>query len=234
VEPVTTRERAVVGATDWDQCSISSTPPAHTRCTALLNGGHRSPSVMPIDSPHESASGGNENSPGGALPRSLLAPITWRRHPSDEAPSPSQQNVAHACLFATPARPDPGAAADWCRRAVPGRNGGFGCSVIYHLAHGRLTRIQRLFGAETCSTPVLNHTRRVFRPSSDGVLATTTKICARSHSSRGCPRQALQAPMSFLHNNALLSAATVAADCKANSASLTWAPSIFGAAHFGR
>lgn len=37
-------------------------------------------------------------------------------------------------------------------------NGSFGCSVIYHLTHGRLTRIQRLFGAETCSTPVLNRT----------------------------------------------------------------------------
>lgn len=114
-------------------------------------------------------------------------------------PSPSQQNVAHACLFATPARIPtvghrllhltavlgchleavcvPPAWADPPRRAyalvtpqvhcsVSERlfhtqgHGSFGCLVIYHLAHGRLTRIQRLFGAETFSTPVLNHTQR--------------------------------------------------------------------------
>ena len=42
---------------------------------ALLGGGRTPPSVMPIDSPHEPASGGNENSPGGALPRSPLAHV---------------------------------------------------------------------------------------------------------------------------------------------------------------
>ena len=98
-------------------------------------------------------------------------------------PSPLQQNVAHACLFATPARIPVGHRLlhPWCEsptlrlgRTLPVRllaplglravfhkgHGSFGCLVIYHLAHGRLTRIQRLFGAETFSTPVLNHTQR--------------------------------------------------------------------------
>ena len=50
--------------------------------TALLRGGHTPPLVMPISSPHEPASGGNENSPWGALPQSLLAPVTRCHHPS--------------------------------------------------------------------------------------------------------------------------------------------------------
>ena len=65
---------------------------------ALLGGGRTPPSVMPIDSPHEPASGGNENSPGGALPRSPLARrsrgVTTFRVCTL---GPPQQNVAH-CL----------------------------------------------------------------------------------------------------------------------------------------
>ena len=65
---------------------------------ALLSGGHTSSSGMPISSPHEPASGGNENSSGGALPQSLLAP-NLRRHHQVDVPSPLQQNVALlACL----------------------------------------------------------------------------------------------------------------------------------------
>ena len=37
-----------------------------------------------------------------------------------------------------------------------------------------------------------------------------------------------------LYTTVLCSAATATADCKTSLASLTWAPSIFGAAHFGR
>lgn len=48
------------------------------------------------------------------------------------------------------------------------------------------------------------HIAGIFRSSPDGVLATTTKICARRHSSRGWPRPALQSLMPFLHNDALL------------------------------
>jgi len=48
--------------------------------TALLSEGHTPPSVMPIYSPHESASGGNENSTGDSLVRCLEG-LPWRcRH----------------------------------------------------------------------------------------------------------------------------------------------------------
>jgi hypothetical protein len=40
--------------------------------TALLSGGLTPPSVMPIDSPHGSASGGNENSSGAPPPQGPL------------------------------------------------------------------------------------------------------------------------------------------------------------------
>lgn len=50
--------------------------------TALPGGGRTPPLVMPISSPREPASGGNENSPWGAPPQSLLAPVTRRHHPS--------------------------------------------------------------------------------------------------------------------------------------------------------
>ena len=43
----------------------------------------------------------------------------------------------------------------------PIQHSSFGCLVNYHLAHGRLTHIQRLFGVEACSTPVLNRTQQV-------------------------------------------------------------------------
>ena len=62
---------------------------------------------MSIDSPHEPSSGGKENSSGGALPRSLLAPFAIES-PLNEVPSPLQQNVAPARLFANPTRPASG------------------------------------------------------------------------------------------------------------------------------
>ncbi len=48
------------------------------RDAALLGGGLTPPSVMPINSPREPASGGKENSSGGPLPRGLLGPAMWR------------------------------------------------------------------------------------------------------------------------------------------------------------
>ena len=66
----------------------------------MLCGGLIPPPLNAIDSSHEPASGGNENSSGGALPRSLLAPV--KGVTTISTPSPSQQNVALACLFATP------------------------------------------------------------------------------------------------------------------------------------
>lgn len=111
---------------------------------------------------------------------------------------------------------------------------------LYHLAHGRLTRIQRLFGAETCSTPVLNRTQRgLFQ------LFTrwSTRYCNQDLLRR--PRRRGATPAGAAGLRVLLhcqcsakgrsrSPATLAVDCGTNSASLTWAPSVFGAARFGR
>ena len=57
---------------------------------ALLSEGHTPPSVMPIDSPHGSASGGNENSTGGPLVRRLRGCLAGRRrrHGRSGASSP--------------------------------------------------------------------------------------------------------------------------------------------------
>ena len=70
--------------------------------TALPGGGRTPPPVVPIHSPREPASGGNENSPGGALPRGPACTHSGML-PSRSAPIPAQQNVALACLFAIPA-----------------------------------------------------------------------------------------------------------------------------------
>ena len=131
---------------------------------------------MPINgSPWLNLSGGNENSSGAALPLCLLAFILGVA--TLLTPSPSQQNVALACLFASPARtlsdsqweplsvqehPRVLGPGHWCLVTLdPTQHSSFGCLVNYHLAHDRLTHIQRLFGVEACSTPVLNRTQQV-------------------------------------------------------------------------
>jgi len=77
-------------------------PPAHrARCLA----GWRAyiPTRRAVfHSPLEPASGGNDNSSGGALPRLPACPSSRGITTVVGVPSPSQQNVAHACLFATP------------------------------------------------------------------------------------------------------------------------------------
>jgi len=80
---------------------------------ALLSGGHTPPSGMPINSPHGSASGGNDNSSGASLPRSLLGPGSLG--------------------VTTAERPDP-TTAECCTRlpvchSCARRGGSFGCSV---------------------------------------------------------------------------------------------------------
>lgn len=71
----------------------------------MLSGGHTPPSVMPIDSPHEPPSGGNDNSPGGALPQGLLATVSvWRHHLRATLQAHHSRMLLNACLFATPAR----------------------------------------------------------------------------------------------------------------------------------
>lgn len=222
---------------------------------------------MTINSPHVSASGGNENSSGSALPRSLLAVLKRRCHQFKGHSKPSAAEcctclpVCQSCLEVHPPttnkwgvccvaptediRDSPcsalhtrdkgtclgvGQAPQRSIHSVPSRvqwvhptgshstlpllslatperdsDGSFGCAVIYHLAHVRLTRIQRLFGAEACSTPALNHTQQgFFHSSSDGVLATATKICARRHLGWDQSQRALRSPMSNLHSDALL------------------------------
>ena len=250
---------------------------------------------MPIHGPPKpSSSGGNENSSGGPLPLSPLAPAT-EGVATHSIPEPITAEcctclpVCHSCP-----RPQLGPGSSpfsrcslqrfrhrlpcghvvdallpgesWLEglraphtttHVLPQGQGSFGCVwCIYHLAHGRLTRIQRLFGAETCSTPVLNRTQRGLcsSPSPDGVLATATKICAGGRAGGGQPPRGPRASVSFLHcqcsagergggarrarvtgpRRAPGPPAASAVDCGTNSASLTWAPSVFGAARFGR
>ena len=154
---------------------------------------------MPIHGPPKpSSSGGNENSSGGPLPLSPLAPAT-EGVATHSIPEPITAEcctclpVCHSCP-----RPQLGPGSSpfsrcslqrfrhrlpcghvvdallpgesWLEglraphtttHVLPQGQGSFGCVwCIYHLAHGRLTRIQRLFGAETCSTPVLNRTQQ--------------------------------------------------------------------------
>ena len=71
--------------------------------TALLSGGHMPPCGMPIDSPHESCirrkrellRGATAPKPGQGFWMGVLPP--------QGNPTPSQRNLARACLFATPA-----------------------------------------------------------------------------------------------------------------------------------
>jgi len=74
VEPVTT----VLPCNSHTVCvvSLDSRHHQHRESAALLSEGHTPPSVMYIDSPHETASEGNENSLRDALSRSLYAQVT--------------------------------------------------------------------------------------------------------------------------------------------------------------
>lgn len=74
--------------------------------TALLSEGRTPPSVMPIDSPRESASGGNENSTGDSLVRRLEG-LPWgrRRRPKRPLAHDSRILLALACLPFLPAAP---------------------------------------------------------------------------------------------------------------------------------
>jgi len=76
--------------------------------TALLSEGRTPPSVMPIDSPRESASGGNENSTGDSLVRRLEG-LPWgrRRRPKRPLAHDSRILLALACLPFLPAAPTP-------------------------------------------------------------------------------------------------------------------------------
>ena len=55
--------------------------------------------------------------------------------------------------------------------------GSFVCWGHYHLAHDRLTRIQWLFDAETCSTPVLNRNQQGILCFLWDLLCTRWSIC---------------------------------------------------------
>jgi len=89
-------------------------------------------------------------------------------------------------------------------------------------------------GVEACSTPVLNHTQQgpsTLHPMEYSLLQP--RSAPEGTPVGGGPNRHCSLPCPF-YTTMLCSAATSAADCEANSASLTWAPSIFGAAHFGR
>ena len=149
--------------------------------------------------------------------------------------------VCHSCQTLQGSRPLAPFASHWCLEGhlgavpcLPKGHDSFGCSVNLPLGsrsadpHSTAVWCGNLL--HSCPQP---HTTVSFRSSLDGVFATTTKICARRHSSEVQTPLALQSPMSF-YMLMLCFAATAAVSCETNLASLTWAPSIFGAARFGR
>jgi len=129
LEPVTATRRHRISLGNSHQCG------GHT---ALLREGHTPPSVMPIYSPHESASGGNENSPGDSLVRSLEGlPYGCHHHPTEPLAHDSGILLALACLpflpTRLPAHPGPACLSlsltDWGPGFSRKNQGSFGCSV---------------------------------------------------------------------------------------------------------
>ena len=80
------------------------------------------------------------------------------------------------------------------------------------------------------------HAAGLCRPSTDEVLATTTKICARRPSGQEQPQLVPRYLLPFLHDDALLLILPPppVVDCEGDVALLTWATSILGAARLGR
>lgn len=90
-------------------CALFPKPRDHQRgdYTALLGGGLTPPPVVPIHSPHEPASGGNENSPGGALPLGPACTPSEMSPSREICPNPSTAErctclpVCHSCGWAS-------------------------------------------------------------------------------------------------------------------------------------
>lgn len=171
--------------------------------------------------------------PAGMLLRVLGA------SPPPAPPSPSQENLATPCLFATPAR-----------RTGPVRVphlGSFGCSVNLPLGSRSADPHSTAVGVEACSTPVLNRAQRgcdvwpLFTRWSTRYCNQDLRRTTLEEGERGQPRPARRSSVPFLHGDALLPACVItttphhsAGGSSEGMSALAWAPSIFGAARFGR
>lgn len=103
LEPVTTKVRETeTGCLQHHIASFEKPSVRRLHCLAGWRALHHHLSCQSI-AHMTGTSGGNDNSPGGALTRSLLVTVSVGVA-TQNTPSLSQQNVAHACLFATPAR----------------------------------------------------------------------------------------------------------------------------------
>ena len=114
----------------------------------LLAGGLTPPSVMPIDSPHETCI---------RRKRKLLEGCT--------APQPAWLPVMSASPHSRCGKPQPATAEcctclPVCHSCPQQRPGSFGCSVDLPLGSRSADPHPTAVGAETCSTPVLNHTQQ--------------------------------------------------------------------------
>lgn len=120
MEPVTTNRSS---SSSWEREIRRERPPVQSSA-ALLSGGRTPPSVMTIDGPQGSSSGGNENSSGASLPRSLVGQarrmLPRRMIVKPEMPLGSRMLHVLGCLPLLP--------AGW-RESVPPPHGSFGCCV---------------------------------------------------------------------------------------------------------
>lgn len=125
------------------------------------------------------------------------------------------------------------------------RFGSFGCSVNLPLGSRSADPHSTAVGVEACSTPVLNRAQR-------GCVPLFTRWSTRYYNQdlrretleegkRGRPRPARRSRVPFLHGDALLPACVTATSphhsaggSSEGMSALAWAPSIFGAARFGR
>ena len=102
----------------------------------MLSGGHTPPSVMPIDSPHGSASGGNENSSGAPPPQGPLGQPSGCRHRTALRAHHSRMLHVLACLpILKPNRGDEARGGEGTGRHAPCWH-----TQRRHRAHGRSTR----------------------------------------------------------------------------------------------
>jgi hypothetical protein len=153
---------------------------------------------MPIYSPHESASGGNENSTGDSLVRCLEG-LPWRcRHHQRPLAHDSRILLALACLPFLPTAPSrttgmglahTGSLSLWvwpppwtaCWLSPDEKDqGSFGCSVNLPLGSRSVDpHSTAVWCGNLLHSSPQSHTAELCCHSSfGGVLATTTKICS--------------------------------------------------------
>ncbi len=180
------------------------------------------------------------------------APFAWHSHYGDHGKragatvtdplqlSPTQHSHTHPEM-GPPHRHD----TAWV--LFRARFGSFGCSVNLPLGSRSADPHSTAVGVEACSTPVLNRAQRgcdvwpLFTRWSTRYCNQDLRRATLEEGERGQPRPARRSPEPFLHGDALLPACVTttsphhsAGGSSEGMSALAWAPSIFGAARFGR